>query len=57
MIEARGLVKRLVAAITGTQRVSDSPHLFSPWGEFAVFGAYTVVLLAAGALLFARNDA
>ena len=57
MIEARGLVKRLVAAITGTQRVSDSPHLFSPWGEFAVFGAYTVVLLAAGAVLFARRDA
>ncbi len=47
----------VVAAITGTQRVSDSPHLFSPWGEFAVFGAYTVVLLAVGAVLFARRDA
>lgn len=47
----------VVAAITGTQRVSDSPHLFSAWGEFAVFGAYTVVLLAAGAVLLARRDA
>jgi ABC-2 type transport system permease protein len=47
----------VVAAITGTQRVNDSPHLFSAWGEFAVFGAYTAVLLAAGAVLFARRDA
>ncbi len=46
-----------VAAITGTQRVNDSPHLFSAWGEFAVFGAYTAVLLAAGAVLFGRRDA
>ena len=31
--------------------------MFSAWGEFAVFGAYTVVVLAAGAVLFARRDA
>jgi hypothetical protein len=44
-------------AITGTQNVKNNPHLFSAWGEFAVFGAYTVVMLAAGAVLFRRRDA
>ena len=33
------------------------PHLFSPWGELAVFAGYTVILLAAGALLFRKRDA
>jgi ABC-2 type transport system permease protein len=47
----------VVNAITSTQSVNNSPHLFSAWGEFAVFGAYTVVLLAVGAALFARRDA
>jgi ABC-2 type transport system permease protein len=47
----------VVNAITSTRTSSLSPNMFSAWGEFAVFGAYTVVLLAAGALLFARRDA
>ena len=34
-----------------------SPHLFSAWGEFAVFSGYAVVLLALGAWLFVRRDA
>ncbi len=42
--------------ITSAQSV-HSPHLFSAWGEFAVFGAYTVILLILGALLFHRRDA
>ena len=32
-------------------------HLFSAWGEFAVFCGYAAVLLAAGAWLFCRRDA
>jgi ABC-2 type transport system permease protein len=34
-----------------------SPHLFSAWGEFAVFSGYAAVLLAIGAWLFIRRDA
>ena len=47
----------VVNAITSTQTSSLSPHMFSAWGESAVFGAYTVIVLAAGAVLFARRDA
>jgi hypothetical protein len=32
-------------------------HLFSAWGEFAVFGGYAAVLLAVGGWLFIRRDA
>src|SRR3984885_8012308 len=32
-------------------------HLFSAWGEFAVFSGYAAVLLAVGAWLFVRRDA
>jgi ABC-2 type transport system permease protein len=32
-------------------------HLFSAWGEFAVFSGYAAVLLALGAWLFIRRDA
>jgi len=32
-------------------------HLFSAWGEFAVFSGYAAVLLAVGAWLFIRRDA
>ncbi len=32
-------------------------HLFSAWGEFAVFSGYAAVLLALGAWLFVRRDA
>jgi ABC-2 type transport system permease protein len=34
-----------------------SSHLFSAWGEFAVFCGYAAVLLAAGAWSFLRRDA
>ncbi len=34
-----------------------SDHLFSAWGEFAVFSGYAAVLLALGAWLFIRRDA
>lgn len=47
----------VVNAITGTQSVDRNPHLFSSWGEFAVFGAYTAVLLIIGAILFRTRDA
>ena len=33
------------------------PHLFSAWGEFAVFSGYAAVLLALGAWSFIRRDA
>jgi ABC-2 type transport system permease protein len=32
-------------------------HLFSPWGQFAVFAVYTAVLLVVGGLLFRKRDA
>jgi ABC-2 type transport system permease protein len=47
----------VVNAITGTQAGNPYPNLFSAWGEFAVFGAYTAVVLIIGALLFSRRDA
>ena len=34
-----------------------APHLFSAWGEFAVFCGYAAVLLVAGAWSFLRRDA
>ena len=34
-----------------------SAHLFSAWGEFAVFCGYAVILLALGAWSFIRRDA
>jgi len=42
--------------ITSTQ-VQHNPNLFSAWGEFAVFGAYTAILLIAGLILLRRRDA
>ena len=47
----------VVNAITNIQSVNTSPHLFSAWGEFAVFGAYTAILLVLGAVLFRKRDA
>jgi ABC-type transport system involved in multi-copper enzyme maturation permease subunit len=35
----------------------SAQHLFSAWGEFAVFGGYAVVLLAVGGWLFMHRDA
>jgi ABC-2 type transport system permease protein len=47
----------VVNSITSTQGVNINPHVFTAWGELAVFGGYTVVLLALGALLFRKRDA
>ncbi len=44
---------RAVSATIGGQ----DPHLFSPWGQFAVFAVYTAVLLVVGGILFRRRDA
>jgi ABC-2 type transport system permease protein len=47
-----------VNSMTSTvNRGLQSPHVFSAWGELAVFAGYTVILLAAGALLFRKRDA
>ena len=35
----------------------QNSHLFSPWGQFAVFAVYTAVLLVAGGILFRKRDA
>jgi ABC-2 type transport system permease protein len=43
-------------AVTATQNV-HSPDLFSAWGELAVFGGYTAILLLAGLVLLRRRDA
>jgi ABC-2 type transport system permease protein len=46
----------VISAITSTG-AQQGPHLFSAWGELAVFGAYTAILLVLGLLLFRRRDA
>ncbi len=43
-------------AITSTERQLPQ-HLFTAWGEFAVFGGYTAIILVAGVLLLRRRDA
>ena len=35
----------------------QNPHLFSPWGQFAVLAVYTAVLLVVGGILFRKRDA
>jgi ABC-2 type transport system permease protein len=47
----------IVPAITSSQSQLLNPHMFSAWGEFAVFAGYAVILLGVGALLFSRRDA
>lgn len=47
----------VVAVITGTASQDNPPHLFSVWGEFAVFAGYTAIFLIVGAALFSRRDA
>jgi ABC-2 type transport system permease protein len=46
----------VINSITNTQS-GMNPHLFSAWGELAVFAGYTVILFALGALLFRKRDA
>jgi ABC-type transport system involved in multi-copper enzyme maturation permease subunit len=43
-------------AITNTQRQLPQ-HLSTAWGELAVFGGYTAIVLIVGALLLRRRDA
>jgi ABC-type transport system involved in multi-copper enzyme maturation permease subunit len=47
----------VVPVITSTVGQDNPAHMFSAWGELAVFGGYTLILLAAGAVLFSRRDA
>jgi ABC-2 type transport system permease protein len=47
----------LVSQISYTKSQSVIPHMFSPWGELAVFASYTAVLLAAGGLMLRWRDA
>jgi ABC-2 type transport system permease protein len=42
--------------ITRSAPPVSAGHLFSAWGEFAVFGGYAAVLLAVGGWLFIRRD-
>lgn len=47
----------VVGAITGTDPGQRDPQLFPAWGELAVLGAYAMVLVVVGAVLFRRRDA
>jgi hypothetical protein len=47
----------IVGGITGAASGQQDPHLFSAWGELAVFGGCAVILLIVGAVLFRRRDA
>ena len=53
---ARWLPDAAGGALSATVGQPD-PHLFAPWNQFAVFAAYTVALLVAGAVLFRTRDA
>ena len=44
---------RAISATVGGQ----DPHLFFPWGQFAVFAVCTAVLLVVGGILFRKRDA
>ena len=44
---------RALSATVGRQ----DPHLFSPWGQFAVFAACTAILLVVGGILFRKREA
>jgi ABC-2 type transport system permease protein len=43
--------------LTATTPGQNFPHLFSAWGELAVFAGYAAILLIAGLLLFRKRDA
>jgi ABC-2 type transport system permease protein len=55
----RWLPSSAARAISATN-LSAGPqnaHMFSPWGEFAVFAVCTAVLLVVGGILFRKRDA
>jgi hypothetical protein len=45
-----------IAELTATSE-PRLEHLFSPWGELAVFAAYAAVVVLVGAALFRTRDA
>ncbi len=47
----------LVNQVSYTNPQGGMPHMFSPWGELAVFAGYTAALLAAGAVALRCRDA
>ena len=47
----------LNAGFTVTTSTFEGPHHLSTWGGFAVFCAYALVIVAAGAMRLARSDA
>jgi ABC-2 type transport system permease protein len=49
---ARSVDRDISATVGG-----EGPHLFSPWGQFAVFAVSTAVLLVVGGILFRKRDA
>jgi hypothetical protein len=46
-----------VSQVTYTNQQGSIPHMFSPWGELAVFAGYTAALLIAGAVTLRHRDA
>lgn len=44
-------------SVMTTTNGSNPPHMFSAWGELAVFAGYAVILLTIGAVQFSRRDA
>jgi ABC-2 type transport system permease protein len=46
-----------VGVMTSTSSQSNPPQFFSAWGEVAVFGGYTLIVLILGAVLLRRRDA
>jgi ABC-2 type transport system permease protein len=52
----RWLPSSAARAMSATMGGQD-PHLFSPWGEFAVFAVCTAVMLVVGCILFRKRDA
>ena len=53
----KGSISEGFIALNGEAGYEPDVHLFSPGGQFAVFGAYTLILLAVGAALFRTRDA
>ena len=52
----RWLPSSAARAISATAGGQD-PHLFSPWGQLAVFAVFTAVLLVVGGILFRKREA
>ena len=51
----RWLPSSAARAISAT--AGQDSHLFSPWGQFAVFAVFTAVLLVVGGILFRKREA